>query len=59
MSNEYKKERIFPILRKLDYVWSLTPDRPFCEIWKDLFNGEFKEVTDEELQEKLKSIDIK
>lgn len=59
MSSEYKKERIFPILRKFDYVWGLNPERTFCDVLKDILNSDLRDFTDEELQEKLKSIDIK
>ncbi len=53
MNNE---EKIFPILRKLDFMWSQDPTKNFCDVWKDLNDGEFKYLTDLELEEKLKSV---
>lgn len=51
-----EEEKIFPILRKFDYIWSKNPKMNFCDVIKELNNGEFKYMTDEELIEKLKII---
>ena len=49
-------EKIFPILRKLDFLWSLNPSKNFCDIWSELNGGNFKYLTDLELEEKLKNV---
>lgn len=50
------EEKIFSILRKFDYLWSKDKSKNFCDIIKDLNNGEFKYMTDEEIIEKFKDI---
>lgn len=50
------EEKIFPILRKFDYLWSKDPKKNFCDIIKELNNDEFKYMTDEELIDKLKTV---
>lgn len=51
-----KEEKIFPVLRKFDFIWSKNPNKNFCDIIKELNGGEFKYMTDEELIDKLKQI---
>ncbi len=52
------EEKIFPLLRKLDFIWSQNKELNFCDIWLKLNEGEMKYITDKELQEKLKEINI-
>ncbi len=52
------EEKIYPILRKLDFIWSQNKSMNFCDVWKLINEGEMKYITDLELQEKLKGINI-
>lgn len=49
-------EKVFPILRKFDYLWSKYPTKNFCDILKELNEGKFEYMTDLELEQKLKHI---
>jgi hypothetical protein len=51
-----EEEKIFPILRKFDYLWSKDPKKNFCDIIKELNNNKFEYLTDSELIDKLKDI---
>lgn len=51
-----EEEKIFPILRKFDYLWSKDPKKNFCDVIKELNNGKFEYLADSELVEKLKVI---
>lgn len=52
------REKVFTTLRKLDYLLSETPSKTFCDVWKELNDGKMAEITDEELEQKLKHINI-
>lgn len=53
-----QEEKIFVTLRKLDWLWSKNKRKNFCDIWKDLNGGEMRYLTDDELVEKLKDVNI-
>lgn len=45
------KEKVFPILRKFDIIWSNNPKLTFCELYKLV--TENKKLTDAKLLKKL------
>lgn len=46
-----KEERIFPIMNKLDKVWSNNLDKTFCEVYNELTGG--KSLSDDEFSKSL------
>jgi deoxyhypusine synthase len=46
-----KEEKIFPIMNKFDKIWSDNVDKTFCEIYKEITNGEM--LTDKEFSKRL------
>ncbi len=51
-------EKIGPFLRKIDHLWSKDNTKNFCDVWKEICGGEFKYITDEELEQLLKDVHI-
>lgn len=51
-----EEEKIFPILRKIDYLWSKDPKKNLCGVLKEINSGKFEYITDLELEQKLKTI---
>lgn len=51
-----ENEKIFPILRKLDYLWSKDLSRNLCDVFKELNGGKFEYKTDLELEQQLKNV---
>jgi len=49
-------EKIGPILRKIDYLWSKNPEKNLCDIIKELNNDKFEYLTDRQLINRLKDV---
>jgi len=52
-----KQDKIGATLRKLDYIWNIK-GMTFCGAVKQLLGGEFEEMSDDELIQKIKDITI-
>ena len=50
------EEKIGPILRKFDYLWSKDPKKNFCDIFKEINDDKFEYLTDKQLIKKLKDV---
>lgn len=52
-----KTDNIGTTLRKLDWIWQ-KKSMTFCKAVKELMGGEFEDVTDDELIQRIKDITI-
>ena len=52
-----KQDSIGVTLRKLDWCWN-KKGMTFCKAVKELMGGEFEDVTDDELIQRIKDITI-